>query len=676
MIMNKPRVTRHSYNNLGGGSNEPFIFSGFAWIILITLVLYVVCVPFSILTYGANDPAGDNGTFIEVYAYLVSQIRAGLDMDWRQFVGVGQPAQTQRFLLNVLSPILTTQPHSLMLINFAAFMMAAMTIYYMAIRAGRTTAVGLICSLIPWAYPSMFGSAPVGPAGYFAFTSLNIDVIFYSAIVAFGAATALFAERPWERRRLGLLVVVMLAAMLSRQSAIITALLVLLPGMLAAAIVISRNKDGRQTFRAVAHVAATIIFAGAVISQRFDIMTNYYSAAFKSNALGSFKWESMAASIGDYRFIVDWLVQGTFTQKYYLTIAANVVILSALYALWRYIRNRNNHAENVVAAVMALSGASLFYGTYSAGILSGVRVWFHSYHGFLPMLAGLSLSAIAIVLTVSKAWRPGRGRSMLVCAAVSATFIVNAYWMEKTTANVVHTGARLSDIGNFATSLDFDRYDQKIAWLWYGDINRSVINYHRAQAGLPRIFEMPMPEDVRGAIWVGGTGELDVILQRFGAALDYLFGHAEYLVIPEHPILYHLDPGPYPFRLYPEVLIQKLNARGGPRLLVCQRLRSARAGVPYYMLLTQIVRDGIEPCSSEPLPLPYGLAVPKEEIRLKKLPIRMIELLENSMDYYRIRLRDDNGRRRQYKVPKNFFSADIFSPALADIFPEVKEIVK
>ena len=79
----------------------------------------------------------------------------------------------------------------------------------------------------------------------------------------------------------------------------------------------------------------------------------------------------------------------------------------------------------------------------------------------------------------------------------------------------------------------------------------------------------------------------------------------------------------------------------------------------------------IEPCSSEPLNLPYGRPVAKEEIRLKGLPIKTIELLENNTDNYRIRLRDNGGSLRDYKVPKNFFPPDIYDPALADTFPEV-----
>lgn len=676
MIMNAPQVSLPSSNNQDSKPNKVFMLPGYAWIILVTLILYAICVPFSILTYGVNDPFGDNGTFIEKYAYLVTTLHDGLDLEWRRIMGFGDPALTQRMVLLFLSPILTTEPHSLMLINFVVFMMAAMVIFYMAISAGCTKAVGLICSLIPWVYPTMFGSAPVGPAGYFAFTSLNIDVVFYSAIVAFGAATALFATQPWGRWRLVLLVIVMAAAMLSRQSAIATALLILLPGLLAAAYAISRSHDAQQTFRGLVHVSAAIIFAGVVIFLRVDIMKSYYGNSFKSEALGSFSWESMAESISDYQFVLDWLMLGKITWKFDLAIAANLIVLSSLYAVWRYIRNRDSNAENAIAAVMALSAASLFYGTYSAGILSGVRVWFHSYQGFLPMLAGLSLSLIAIILMVLRAWRPRMGISMAACAAISTAFLSNAYWMEKTTANTIQVGANPANVARFASSLDFDQFDKKIAWLWYSHYNRSVINYHRVQAGLASVSEMPMPENVRYAIWMGGRGDINGLLERYGSSLDYLFKHAEYLFIPEHPILFHVHPGPYPFRLYPEVLIKKLNAPDGPRLLVCERLLSAQKGVPYNMLLVQVVRDGMKPCSGEPLPLPYGSVISTENVSLKVPPLKTIELLENNTGSYRIRLRDNADNLRNYELPKNFFPPEIYDPVLLDTFPEVEEIVK
>jgi len=575
---------------------------GYLCILLIIILLYMLSIPVSIHNYTASPPFGDNESFITYYFGLINSAEKDYLGTLSSYLNpIYFRTHLSQILLTILiSPALVNEPFSIMVINFIAFGMAVTMLYRLAVEIGVGPAGALIVALIPWLYPTMYGNGITN--GYFSFLALNIDVFHYSLLIASAAAVISLVLKPESIFRAFLALGVCFVAILSRHNGgANVAFVILIPCMALLFSAFLKRKHYRDGPAFSISLLAPLLLAAFAIYQSSVSISNYYGPVFATKAFELFNFHRISSSYHDYKNILDILIVGSHA-RYIPTIISHLIVFAGLTIAF-FSLSKLNPTQRTTIRILALTGACVFYGTFVILIcILGIRLFYNSTHGFLPVLVGLSLSSIALIvwLFLQKHFFFSTRKTFALPLVVIAFLSYGAWW-ERALEIRTYAGPSPRDIEEFATSLDYETHNENIAWLWFGRINRSVINYYRLKEGLPQILEHS--NEYRNDLWLSNPS---ADLKRIELGIRKSIEKADFLVILEHPIAYQFFPYPYPFNLHPEQLIKVLNDPSTPALFICKRIPDLAGDGFINVLLLQVKKPGKKTCSEEQLRKPYG----------------------------------------------------------------------
>ena len=561
-------------------------------IICSVLLLYLFSVPVSIKWYMANVPSGDGFTYASGYFQLLDEIHNNgylaevhriFRSPWRYW--------NQPLLVAIFSPLLVKQAFSLAIINFVALLLSTVAMYRLYWIVTKSSWISLLLAFGFWFYPCSYGFAGAPDVNLL---SLSIDFVHVHTIAIAVATTLTFALNPSNLVHALIAGVCSGIAVWSRGNS---------PPYLAISICIpvffvlyqsfwqKRGDVSRVRLGLVAYLILALLLTRWFYLINYEAIRTYYSAAFSGEALAGGSFEKAITSLSQYRDgffrlavgehrYQNWV--GQLWLRNVLCILPNAFAIFATWYCWMPSTRMNEWQRRSVRLIVT-NGLFLFFGIFLF-LTVGLRVILQEFGlaTFMPMAIGFQLIVSACVLRFSfeRDWRiesSFRRRAVAITVLLLACSItVSPIDRSNLRAGVVSG----RDMEMFSIGIDRWADPGKLAFLWYGTYNRSVINYFRIKNDLPpyQVYE----NEFFDALWIP-TGPPNK--ERMTQALDKIFSEADFIILPEKLSSY-ADGHVFPLNTYPVVLDDFLNSR--PRLPFKIRERIIESSSNSLLLLERI----------------------------------------------------------------------------------------
>ena len=402
-------------------------------------------------------------------------------------------------LMNVeialLSPILTKDPAVLCIVNYLIWGLGTAAWFRLGLAMELDVGRAFIVALIPWLWPVDYGFMD-----YTSVPVLALDAAFTGALLLAVANSFVFALNPRSMVRgivAGLSIGV--AVWGRGNSAPFVALVVAWPCLLA---VWNAWRSGDR--RAGHNVAVAGILAAAMTAEFYATywsrLVEYYSVDAQLTVRHHWNLHDAMPYLKNIPGFMYWRIEDSpLTMG--LSWASHFVPILALVLAW--FGDALAPERRKACRQLALGGALTYFGTYLLNLLlftdpaitldSATLIW-------RPMLIGLSLSVVVVFLWITDPLKVRHDLRMVMPAGalvlawgfVWSTHYTPWDWsIEAPTPRAVEQFALQAD--------QMLEGSGPLAFLWYGNWNRAIVDYYRAKNDLPNL-PLYHPEG-EGKIW-------------------------------------------------------------------------------------------------------------------------------------------------------------------------------
>ena len=604
-------------------SNSQTIEPGNNWIAYLAIALFVA-LSYLLLLGRYIDfldyvlPQGDPFTYTvhwfsliddyRTYGYLntlVQNLIAG--PDWYRLMDVGEAA---------LAPILTKEPYSICIVNYALFGLATANFYRLGRRLNLSVSGAFAIALIPWIWPINYGFEDHTSLPVLALDAAFNAALFWAVAQAYifcldlRRAYRLDASRPSTTNSrflplrqttsailTGLLIGI---AIWGRGNSLpVVGLVVLWPAVLTLWLA-WRSRDAR--------VWTNVIIVGAVVGliaiqfyvQYWHALLDYYTVhtALVEDPHRTLKM-AMPFVLNVPGFMY-WRAENSVVCVA-LTFASHLFALLMLVLAW-WPDGPFSKASHFASRHLIVGGAVIYFGTYliDMALFANDESGFTIYQALLvwrPMLIGLSLILAAIAAELFA--RLGKPVARLI--PVPLAMLALAWGLIWT---YIYTPWHWADqrpsprtVERFALNLDQLADNGKVAVLWYRGWNHNILNYYRIKNDLPLVNEFSYEKIAN--MWSMSDYSHDNRARTLDQ-VKYAFVHASLIVIAEFLDQYTSDEY-YAFYRFKDDWAAWLNSDEAPHFRVVMLLQDA----PDLRLLV-LRRAELANGEGDPFRIPYG----------------------------------------------------------------------
>lgn len=643
--------------------------------VTLSIVLYVLTYNISYRYHQEVVPYGDPMGYSKM---LMMQIDAGQENYFSSIESVFTSKQwywIYKLPVALLAPILSREPYSLCLVNYLFLALATFSLCRVATRFKLNFNSTLLLSLSLWLYPWIYGLRH--EMGLFA---LSLETSFYWILISMVSHLIIYALEPKSYKNAVIAGIFTGLAIWGRGNSFLYVVIVLtFPlGLILTRIIKSPSRSKPLLYPLTAYALLSGVLAAVFYVKYWKGLLAYYgeqakAIEFESGLLGLIfnkpeialkGWEWISCN---FPGIIVFRVPFSFWSQF-STVLSHIFILFCLFlAVFNWKKKRTK--RNRYLAVIAMTGATLFYGN----LLMGLVLLFqnhgtdriHVYFPFRLMLIGIALNVFGLLVQfISKEKIRKFVAKPIIIPAACVFLLIYGYSLSKafTPIQKNQTMDKAINVEHFALNLENILEEGTLAVLWWGQAySTNSLRYYRLKAGYPPPNLFYTSYEKRSLV-LNYPSDMDrrYPIKEFRKLLLRGIYKSNYIIIPEDIRMFDFMFGNPGLAQRRHLLAEILNAPDSPKFAVKMILRDF---ANTRLLLLKRLRRGKNPDNLDLLKLPYG---DKNTVYPQRYPRAALDIYQPRMgkDIYQPPLSIPFG-------PKNLFDQSLAPSSFWEITDEL-----